>query len=81
MSAPNPFAWMPKCGQSIQIPGGRILCDEWTIKRELHTGQVSGEIRFVFHMDAKAYQEAMQENLTEGPPAIECEVLPKISNS
>lgn len=58
----NPFDFLPRAGQSIEIPGGRMWCDRWEVRQGHHhvydgpdcigmvlTGEFSGEITFRFH--------------------------------
>jgi hypothetical protein len=56
----SPFAWMPKPGQSVKIPGGVLWCEEWKCDLGL-AGMVEGEIRFRFVCDAQAYRDATEQ--------------------
>jgi hypothetical protein len=57
----NPFDFLPRAGQSIEIPGGVMWCDRWEVRQGYHqvydgpeciatvlTGNFTGEITFRF---------------------------------
>jgi hypothetical protein len=74
----NPFAWMPKAGQSKKIPGGVLWCDEWEVSRQHGNSRVSGMIRFRFEADMDSYERANKPQATmKLPPLFRCTPLEK----
>ena len=75
----HPLDWLPKPGECKPVPGGHIVCEQWTVEERGGLHDIEGEIRFRFSVnprfltpidEPKALPASTME-LTNGPLALE----------